>query len=185
MLQRPKRSPARFRAAANFNQWYNDVSGVNQSTSLSIQLDDVGGGTYQFTDSSFFPIDGQLLGNQGRAHNYHFTFEVHTAFVYQGGETLTFTTDDDLWVFIDDQLVIDLGGLHSATSASFDVDTLGLTAGQLYDFEFFFAERQTTQSELTFQTSIEPIPEPSTFIIWSVLGTLGITVGWYRGREAA
>jgi hypothetical protein len=28
------------------------------------------------------------------------------------------------------------------------------------------------------------IPEPSTFIIWSLLGALGVTVGWWRGRRA-
>ena len=29
------------------------------------------------------------------------------------------------------------------------------------------------------------IPEPSTFLIWSLLGGLGIMVGWYRRRKAA
>ena len=31
--------------------------------------------------------------------------------------------------------------------------------------------------------SNEVIPEPSTLIIWSLLGTLGITVGWWRRRR--
>jgi len=31
----------------------------------------------------------------------------------------------------------------------------------------------------------EIIPEPSTLIIWSLLGTLAITVGWWRRRRAA
>jgi hypothetical protein len=30
---------------------------------------------------------------------------------------------------------------------------------------------------------LTPIPEPSTFIIWSLLGALGITIGWWRRRK--
>jgi fibro-slime domain-containing protein len=171
--------------AANFSQWYNDVPGVNQSKNFTIQLDDIGEGLYQFSDSSFFPIDDQLLGNQGRDHNYHFTFEAHSGFVYQGGETLTLKTDDDAWVFIDDQLVVDLGGLHPATSASLNVDALGLTVGHLYDFDLFFAERQTTQSELTLQTSIEFIPEPASLLIWCLIGLTYAGAAWrWRRRRA-
>ena len=29
------------------------------------------------------------------------------------------------------------------------------------------------------------IPEPSTLAIWSVLGALGMTLGWYRRRKQA
>jgi mannitol-specific phosphotransferase system IIBC component len=32
---------------------------------------------------------------------------------------------------------------------------------------------------------VRQIPEPSTFIIWSLLGALGITVGWWRRRRSA
>ena len=67
----------------------------------------------------------------------------------------SFDGDDDLWVFINDELVVDLGGVHPAVSGSVDLDTLGLTIGETYDFDLFFAERHTTQSNFRIDTSID------------------------------
>ena len=154
-----------------FNEWYNDVAGVNQALNLTLTLDNtitLDPDVYTYTNNSFFPIDGQLFGNEGNGHNYHFTFELHTDFTYQGGETFAFTGDDDLWVFINDQLAVDLGGVHTGVSGSVALDTLGLTVGQIYDFVLFFAERHTTESNFRIDTSIalNSVPEPATMFLF-------------------
>lgn len=156
----------------SLRQWYRDVPGVNVSRQLSLNLVRTPGtNIYTFNDRTdptysnrggFFPINGELLGNSGGGGvantNYHFTFELETEFMYrQGqGQVFTFTGDDDVFVFIDGKLVIDIGGVHSAISQSIDLDRLTwLQDGRNYKLKFFFAERHRTQSNFRIDTTIQ------------------------------
>ncbi len=148
-------------------QWYSNVDTINLSSSYAITLDNgqvEPGGIYTYKNTNFFPIDNKLFGNENRDHNYHFTYELHTTFTYNGGETFTFIGDDDLWLFIDNQLVIDLGGIHGASSGLINLDDLGLVSGEVYHFDLFFAERHTTQSNFSIQTSLALEPTYNSFV---------------------
>jgi fibro-slime domain-containing protein len=102
---------------------------------------------------SIHPYDVDANGNQ-RLHNFSFTSEVRYWFKYDSTKTyqLDFVGDDDFWVFINRNLAVDLGGLHSATPGSVTLDAataakLGnMQSGNVYEVAVFHAERHTTAS---------------------------------------
>jgi fibro-slime domain-containing protein len=143
---------------ANFDQWYRDVMGVNMNIPFTIQLSDMGGGIYGYDNQLFFPIDNLGFGNEGNGHNFHFTFELHTAFIYKGFEVFEFIGDDDVFVYINGHLAVNLGGVHGADTGSIDLKAneamLGLKLNQVASLDLFFAERHTVDSHFKVQTTI-------------------------------
>lgn len=163
---------------ANFAKWYVDSTGFNLSTPTSLSLSEGPAGTFSYSSSAFFPIDGLLYGNQGNPHNYHFTMHLEGLLSFSdptlgADKIFTFTGDDDLWIFVDGKLVMDLGGVHGAVSGSFteeDLKLLGLTAATSYDLDIFFAERHTSESNFAITTTLEiappvDVPEPGTLLL--------------------
>lgn len=149
---------------AEFAQWYNDVEGVNVAIPISLDLEETSPGVFVYDSSDFFPIDGQGFGNgppvRGESkHNFLFTTEFHTVFTYEGGEVFSFTGDDDLWIFVNGKLAMDLGGLHPAISDTIDMDAraeeLGLVKGNTYSMDIFHAERHTSESNFRIETNIK------------------------------
>ena len=146
---------------SSFAQWYNTTANVNIEIpgSLSLVETPPGSGVSVYDTDAFFPIDNQGFGNTpGQTHNYSFTTEIHVKFTYQAAQKFTFRGDDDLWIFVNGKLALDIGGQHQALEGTIDFDTqasaLGITVGQSYPMDIFQAERQTTASNFRIETNI-------------------------------
>jgi fibro-slime domain-containing protein len=165
--------------SADFDEWYHD-SARGKLVLDSLTLTQQANGTFVYDHSEiwsntapvgwttppFFPLDdrGWALPPDGPEipylsacdedqtnHNYSFTSEVRYWFQYGGGEVLQFIGDDDVWVFVNGQLAVDLGGVHKPASGMVTLDaagatTFGLTVGQIYEIAVFQAERHTCGS---------------------------------------
>ena len=105
----------------------------------------------------FFPID-EHKEVASDAHNYNFCMHVSNTFEFEKNQVFAFTGDDDLWVFIEDSLVLDMGGTHNEANGSITLNdlegSLGLVEGNEYRFDLFYCERQKTGSNLRIQTNM-------------------------------
>jgi fibro-slime domain-containing protein len=140
--------------SADYAMWYRDTPGQNITVVDTLTLTG-SGGTYAYDNGSFFPLDTRgwvALGQEPlrSGHNFSFTSELRYWFQYAGTESLTFRGDDDVWVFVNDKLALDLGGVHGAETQTITLSTLAssldLTIGGTYEVVVFQAERHTTQS---------------------------------------
>lgn len=147
----------------SFSTWYNTVEGTNMEIPGYLELTNGA-----FESSDFFPLDNEGFGNTpGQTHNYHFTTEAHVTFAYEGGKTFSFQGDDDLWIFVNGRLAMDLGGVHEPMQGSIDFDEMATELGivlatppNTYSMDIFHAERQTLESNFKVQTNItcfEPV----------------------------
>ena len=153
-------------ADTNVDEIYNDASGTTS------------------TRGGWYP-----LNNLGFNEKYQYNLNYHTStagsgqFVYHEADDLffAFTGDDDVYLYINNKLVIDDGGIHgqstsevyledsvgtgtnvtSQTTGSTNDQTwaqyLGLEEGGIYDFDFFQMERNVTESNFSIYTNINVV----------------------------
>lgn len=150
-------------SADSFSDWYNSKNDINFEVADELQFTEIMPGIYSFSSNNFYPLTDKGFGNNVTPNwagaiypdkNGAFTTEIHTTFTYEQGQTFNFSGDDDVWVFIDNKLAMDLGGLHGPVQGAINLDALGLTAGNNYTLDAFHAERCDSGSNFRIDTSI-------------------------------
>jgi fibro-slime domain-containing protein len=159
---------------AAFDQWYRDTPGTNYTVGYPLPMSLNAEGLYEYDSQKsgqpdvyqgvarrvFFPLDdgdpyATPFGNQGQPHNLKFTAELHASFTAAPGATIAVRADDDAYLFVNDQLVVDLGGTHSALLRELNLDDLALTVGEKYSVDLFYAERQGATGDLMLRSNLE------------------------------
>ena len=139
-----------------FGMWYVDTPAYNKTIVQTLTLaGQVGGLTptmpcntvgqpactsYQYNNELFFPLDGVAgawglsgTGTDNKMHDFGFTSVARYWFEYTSAATLSFVGDDDVFVFINKKLAVDLGGVHTRATGSIALDAANGT-GYACDF---------------------------------------------------
>ncbi len=145
--------------------WYAQIDDESPEGGLFL-LDD-----FRWLDSAktventhYDSIVGLEIDGHRDYHNFSFAMKIQATFQYVPGQYFEFNGDDDVWVFIDNKLVVDIGGQHKKIKKSVDLDKLGLEEDSTYNFHIFYAERKREASNFMMRTSIDLHVESSMYL---------------------
>jgi len=163
-----------------FHLWFRDTATINLRRQVPM-LFLATGNPYEFyynssqpqnfawTHDGWFPVSEDLWqegvwGNK----NYAFSTEIYLRFTYEAGATFQFSGDDDVYIFINNKLALDIGGLHPEVDCAIGpgyacgplyldqkANALGITVGNSYNFHVFNLERHTAGSNFILTTTIQ------------------------------
>ena len=160
----------------DFTQWFSSVDGKSAEATGTLQLVySADGANFSFAADDFYPLDdidfsaNDPINADGHNHLFTMNFNVPFTVLASGEEVFTLTADDDTFVYLDDELVLDMGGIHHPMSAGITISqdgevytsvggedwqetNLKLAAGDTATLKVFHADRDSAESvfELNF-----------------------------------
>lgn len=167
----------------NFYRWFHNTESSQRVDGRKITFTtNDGGHTYVYGNKGVFPIDDFDFSSDDpttikyNGTNFHYTAHLQFALRVKadGTEIFKFEGDDDVWVFLNNKLILDIGGLHemltgyftinkdntittytqdklssdNMTKRTYDLSEFGIKKGDIVNLDFFYAERSTTESNM-------------------------------------
>ena len=111
----------------NFDRWFSQVDDKSKSYAGSLVLNhDDKAVSFKYVNEEFYPLDEYSTWNEKLTHDKHnhlFTMSLGIPFhvTFDGNEKFKIIADDDTWVFLNNDLVLDMGGIHDAASGVFRI----------------------------------------------------------------
>lgn len=139
----------------NFWRWFHATDGESVGHAGILKMNYIAeGAEFSFYKQEFYPLDGTALEGEPEAkdgHNHLFTMNLALPFrvLRSGEERLEIIADDDTWVYVDDKLAIDMGGVHDATIGRFEINEEGEVYASVGDEDLAFSGVVLEQDEDT------------------------------------
>lgn len=142
------------RGLDNAERWFKPVEGKSSSFLGTLGLKYEAEGTeFYFYRDKFYPLDeiefskDDSVNKDGHNHLFTMSFAVPFTVLNNGSENFEITTDDDTFVYIDDKLVIDMGGIHGTLAGRFSIHEDGEVYAGVGDEDLAFTGVRLNQGE--------------------------------------
>ena len=112
--------------AESFDRWFKTVDGASRNYAGALGLTyKAAEQSFTYDSTAFYPLDELVafdgLSDDGHNHLFTLSLGVPVSVVADGSEAFEITADDDTWVYVGDKLVIDMGGVHAASTGKLEI----------------------------------------------------------------
>ena len=136
------------RGVKDMDRWFSAVDGQSMAYPGEIKLAykvNEGVPTFTFNSNDFYPLGeadfskSDSVNKDGKNHLFTMNFALPFVVAANGGEGIEVVADDDTFVFVGNNLVIDMGGIHDATKGRLMINESGEIYTAIGDEEFAYS----------------------------------------------
>lgn len=128
----------------SFKRWFHNIEGKSQSYAGNLNLKyDASDISFKYESDEFYPLTkiggtNDIVNRDGENHLFTLNLGVPFQVLADGNEEFSIYADDDTWVFLDDQMVIDMGGIHDGMTGRFKIVNNGEVYSAINNEEYAY-----------------------------------------------